>query len=337
MSTTSLPSVSDFVIVVSESKRIINSHARHFLVLSVLFLLPLSFSLAVFPTLLTTLSSNHPNRIETHFRSTSFPKSHDHHKISTKFLTLCLLFPVFTLVLCLSAVGSITYSVFHGFYGGPVKLIAAIKSLSSSFIPLLVTMIAAQLIVFVVVGLFGLFWYLGIKGIDLIGVQISYDSPYCVAFSLTVALVLGFVLMYLNVNWALVGVIVVLESKWAFKAMARSSSLIRGMRKVRLTLVMFFWVSAVLLLWMLMVSGKDSDVVDAEWKSWAFIVQIVGTSAILTLLLLHNTAANTVLYMYCKALHGELVGEIAEEFATAYASLSFDDDKTPPPVSVVAH
>lgn len=52
------------------------------------------------------------------------------------------------------------------------------------------------------------------------------------------------------------------------------------------------------------------------------------------LLLLHNAAANAVLYMYCKALHGELAFEIAEEFAREYVSLPFDDEKVPHGVTV---
>ena len=45
-------------------------------------------------------------------------------------------------------------------------------------------------------------------------------------------------------------------------------------------------------------------------------------------------ATNTVLYMYCKAIHGELAMEIAEEFAKEYVSLPFDDGKVPHLVSV---
>ena len=52
-------------------------------------------------------------------------------------------------------------------------------------------------------------------------------------------------------------------------------------------------------------------------------------------ILLYNTAVNTVLYLYCKAIHGELALEIAEEFARGYVSLPFDEGKVPHVVSVV--
>lgn len=71
-----------------------------------------------------------------------------------------------------------------------------------------------------------------------------------------------------------------------------------------------------------------------SWRDWAFMVQIVLTSAVMTVLMLYNAAANTVLYMYCKAVHGELAEEIVEEFAWQYVSLPFDDGKVPHVVSV---
>lgn len=71
------------------------------------------------------------------------------------------------------------------------------------------------------------------------------------------------------------------------------------------------------------------------WKDWAFVVQIVLTSTLLMLLMLYHAAADTVLYMYCKAVHGELAFEIAEEFAWQYVSLPFDEAKVPHVVSVV--
>lgn len=72
-----------------------------------------------------------------------------------------------------------------------------------------------------------------------------------------------------------------------------------------------------------------------SWRDWAFVLQIVLTSTVLTLLMLYHAAANTVLYMYCKAVHGELASEIADEFAWLYVSLPFDDGKVPHVVSVV--
>ncbi|KAG4207972.1 hypothetical protein ERO13_A03G102650v2 [Gossypium hirsutum] len=72
-----------------------------------------------------------------------------------------------------------------------------------------------------------------------------------------------------------------------------------------------------------------------KWKSWAFVIHIVSTSTLFMLIMLSYFAATTVFYMYSKAIHGELAGEIAEEFAREYVSLPFDDGKVPHVVSVV--
>lgn len=175
------------------------------------------------------------------------------------------------------------------------------------------------------------------SAVQLLGFEIVYSSPYFVAFSGVVFLVMVILLVYLQVNWTLACVVVVVESSWGLQALRRSASLIKGMRKLALSLLLFFGVFSGILVWAGAVSavGSDGDASDDGWKSWAFVVQIVVTSTFLMLILLHNAAANTVLYMYCKAMHGELAVEIAEEFSREYVSLPFDDGKVPHVVSVV--
>lgn len=112
--------------------------------------------------------------------------------------------------------------------------------------------------------------------------------------------------------------------------MFRSKGLVRGMRWVALSLIMYFGLLSSLVLWISMVSGDgNSGSMNDGWSTWAFIMGTVVTCAALTLFLLHSIAASTVLYMYCKALHGELAGEIANEFVAEYVSLPFDDKKVP--------
>lgn len=172
--------------------------------------------------------------------------------------------------------------------------------------------------------------YLGTKGFELIVGEFSYNSPHFIGASLIGAVLLGLVLVYVSVNWYLMNVIVVVESKWVFQPMIRSKDLVRGMRWVVLSLIMFFGFLASVLLWISMLSlDGDSGSMNDGWNTWAFIMRTVLTCAALTLILLHSIAASTVLYMYCKALHGELAGEIANEFAAEYVSLPFDDKKVP--------
>ncbi|KAA8532931.1 hypothetical protein F0562_032952 [Nyssa sinensis] len=248
----------NFCGVLSESKRIINAHSRHFLALSVLFVLPLSFSFIIYPTLQHTLFQSDAKNTKALLRYTDTYSS-DH---PLKTLALPLIYTLFVLFLSLCAVATITYSTYHGFYGS--------------------------------------------------------------------------VLVYLQVNWALACVIVVVESKWGFEPLRRSTYLVRGMRWVSLSLLLFFGSSIGFLVWSCTgLAGTNPVGFTDGWKSWAFIVQTVVSSSFVTLLMLHNAASNAVLYMYCKAMHGELAWEIAEEFAQEYVSLPFDDEKVPHVVSVV--
>jgi len=164
---------------------------------------------------------------------------------------------------------------------------------------------------------------------EVLGLEVEYSSPYFATFSGVVLLALFMVLVYLQVNLTLVSVIVVVESSWGFEPLKRSASLVKGMRGVSLSLLLFFGGLAGIVVWAGAVSAVGSDGAGDGWKSWAFVVQIVVTSTLLMLLLLYTAAANLVLYMYCKAIHGELAVDIAEEFHREYVSLPFDDGKVP--------
>jgi hypothetical protein len=142
---------------------------------------------------------------------------------------------------------------------------------------------------------------------------------------------LGLVLVYLQVNWALACVIVVVESKWGVEPLWRSSKLMKGMKLVSLSLLMYYSFLIGVSVWLNSTFVENIN----GWKSWVFVLQTVLGSATVTILLLYSVAANTVLYMYCKALNGELASDIAEEFAREYVSLPFDNEKLPHAVSVI--
>lgn len=311
--------------VLSESKRIINAHSRHFLALSVIFLLPLSFSLIIYRTLESTFLS--PNsRIPQQSLFISLPYTSPH--LTTARFLLPLLYALFVLLLSLLAVATITYSTFHGFYGRPVKLVSSFKSTLYSFLPLVSTFLVSQFIVALIMSLLGLFAALIYKSLQLCGLDMDLDSKYVMGFSIFIAIMVGLVLVWLQVNWSLGSVIVVVESKWGVEPLQRSYYLLSGMKGVALSMLLFYGLAIGFLVW-----GCSTSVANAGqasgWSRWAFVLQTVVSSAFVTLLMLHNVAANVVLYMYCKALHGELAFEIAEEFATEYVSLPFDCEKVP--------
>ncbi|KAF8399535.1 hypothetical protein HHK36_015402 [Tetracentron sinense] len=310
--------------VFSESKKIVNAHSRLFLALSVLFLLPLSFSLIAFPTLQHAVMESDTDQTEILLSYTN----HQRIGIRTIVLSLIYFLTIFTLSLC--ATGTITYSVFHGFFGRPVKLASAIKSLSNSLLRLFVTVFCAQIIVLAVSVLIRLLVYLVIEWIGFLGFQVS-----AVVYGIGLG-VWGLGLVYLQVNWALACVVVVVESSWGLEALRRSAYLVRGMRGVAVSLLLFFGSVTGIMLWSYSGSFMGLGGVGNGWKEdLIFVVGNVAASALVNLMLLHSVAANTVLYMYCKALHGELAGEIADEFAQEYVSLPFDEEKVPNLVSVV--
>ncbi|KAI3729223.1 hypothetical protein L6452_17876 [Arctium lappa] len=313
--------------VISEAKRIINAHSRHFLALSVVFLLPLAFSLIIFPTL--HLSLTQFDVVSTQFFILDPPDLPQ-----TLTIIIPLLYTLFLYIFFLGALATITYSTFHGFYGRPVRFFPAIKSLCFSFFPLVSTTIAAQLLLGLISLTFLLFFVVIIRTAENLGFGIDYDSNYFIVFCALVAVVLGLVLICFQVNWSLACVVVVAESKWGFEPLWRSSYLVKGMRSISLSLLLFFGVLIGFWVWMNSNNVLELDGVGG-WRSWPFVLQMVIGTSLLTLLLLHNTAANTVLYMYCKALHGELAIEIAEEFAREYVSLPFDDQKVPHVVTVM--
>ncbi|XP_051144613.1 uncharacterized protein LOC127260749 [Andrographis paniculata] len=320
--------------VLSETKRIISAHSRHFLALSVFFLLPLSFSLVVYPLLWRsppTLSHHHRSLFSYTSSDPDIPSLDEAH------LLLPSVYALFVLLFSLCGTASITYSTFHGFYGRPVKLIASIKSVLFSILPLIVTLVLVQIIVGLVAAAFGGFTALVYNGFVLLGFEIDYRNAYFAGLLVViVALLLG-VLIFLKVEWYLSSVVVVVESRWGLSPLKRSSYLVKGMRKVVVLMILLFGalIGFLAMLCASLVPNVDGNGIREGWISWAFIFQTVLCTAALTIVMLYNVAANAVLFMYCKALRGELAFEIAEEFAREYVSLPFDDGKAPHVVYVV--
>ncbi|KAM7251446.1 hypothetical protein ACFE04_023329 [Oxalis oulophora] len=335
MSTSPQPPSLNFITALSQSKRILHAHSRHFLALSVFFLLPLSFSIVVLPTVVHNLNphDHHYN----HNKYASFLSNDIIHQNPPPIFSISLLLVVIFYSLIIStfaifAIGSITYSVYHGFYGRPVKLISAIKSSIASFMPLFITSLTCHVILY----LFAFLMFAILKLLQL-GFHITYYSPYFIILCcMPVLVVFVIVAVYLLVIWCLVSVIVVVESGWGWKPLMRSYDLIKGMKTVALSALLFFGFIGLVAGWSSMIwDSKLGGVGNSHrWKNWGFVLQIVVTSTLFVLLILYSLAVNTVLYMYCKALHGELAMEIAEEFATEYVSLPLDDGKVPHVVSV---
>lgn len=156
-----------------------------------------------------------------------------------------------------------------------------------------------------------------------LGLVIDYNSVSFMWFSAIMGLVLITIVLYFHVNWSLAYVVVVVESKWGFSALMRSSYLVKGMRSVSLFVMLYFGVFGGLIVW-------------TGYLNLGRVAIMMLGSFFLMMFLLRVTAANTVLYNYCKALHGELAIEVADGFDYEYMSLSSDGEKVPHVVAVVA-
>ncbi|RDX84701.1 hypothetical protein CR513_34213, partial [Mucuna pruriens] len=299
---------------ICESRNIIFKKAKyHFLTLSLFFVLPFSSSFFLSPT------RSHPHLFNPYIPNTPHPPSTTNHQPHFLFF---ILHSLFALLLSLAGVITITYSVFHFFYAQHITLLTTIKSISTSFLPLLATTILSQFIIFSISIFYGLLLLLLIHGADLVHLTIPYSSlsPYVIGFF--VALPLLLLLTYLIVNWTLVPVIVVVESCWGFEPLRRSARLIRGMKGIALSsffLYGFFMVTVVLNCIALTAGSNETT------RSWVLVVTnwvvIVTQSYFLAVFMLSNIGVNTVLYIHCKANHGEN----AEEFKKDCVSL--DDAK----------
>ncbi|KAJ0677672.1 hypothetical protein HanRHA438_Chr12g0543601 [Helianthus annuus] len=297
----------NFTGVLSESKRIILSRYTHFLTFSLLFL-PLSFSLIITPTL------NH------HLSDQPFTIHHSDHQ---KHLTSYILYTLIIHILTLCAICTITYTTHHAFFNHPVNFSDTLKSLTFSFFPLAFTAIIAYVLIFLISITFFMLIATVLTLLHNVGFVIDYNSVHFMWFSAIMGAVLIAIVIYFHVEWSLAFVVVVVESKWGFVALMRSSYLVKGMRSVSLLVMLYFGVFGAFIVGMCSVNMRFGG------------FMMLG-SFFLMMFLLRITAANTVLYNYCKALHGELAIEVAEGFDYEYLSLNSDDEKVPHVVSVVA-
>ncbi|KAG6493419.1 uncharacterized protein LOC122002049 [Zingiber officinale] len=297
--------------VISESHRIVAAHSRHFLALSVLFLLPFSSILVAAPSFFFTSAPS----------TSSLFFSHRHRLPS---LAPPVLFS-FAALFLLSASAAISGSAHHGFYGRPVKILPALRSLPARLAHLTATLAAALLPLATLFLLLASLLLLSLKALTFL-----HLPPRLSPFLYSIFAAFAFLaLLHLHLTYFLAGVIAILESSWGFAPLRRSAYLIKGMRPASLCLNLFFAVAIGLTLWGCAVGNPGS------MAAAAAIARTVFATGITAALLLYWMVAAVVAYMYCKALHGELAGEIAEEFAWEYVSLPFHDRSVPHAVSVI--
>ncbi|KAJ9554436.1 hypothetical protein OSB04_018481 [Centaurea solstitialis] len=296
--------------ILSESNRVLKVNYGHFYTLS-LFFLPISFSIFTNPNL----------RLSGELLSGElFTGDHLH-----SFLHKPPLFHLLTLyILSLSAIATVTFTAFHGFSGKPIKLTTAIKSLKSSFFPLVSTSILIHiLLIFISITFLVL-----IKSIVVLLQNLGLG--FVMEYENSIYLATGFALIVINIcfylNWSLAFAIAVTESKWGFEALVRSSRLVKGMRSVSLYLLLYF-VSYGGLVVFVCTDASGS-------RRSPFVFPVIFGSLFLMMMLLVSVVANTVLYVRCRGLRGELGIEVGEK--RVCFKLDSDDEKVSHVVTVGA-
>ncbi|KAK7400878.1 hypothetical protein VNO78_12187 [Psophocarpus tetragonolobus] len=300
----------NFSNLLSEYRKIIKPNSLHFHTLSLIFLFPITLSLLLSLTL-SHLFNNF--NFFTHQQPSTI--TNPNLSFTPHSLFFNLFHSLLALVFSTCGVISITYSTFHFFYNQQVKLSSTINSITTSFLPLFATTIVSQLIFFLI-SLFHLLLFL------LLHVTIPHSSPYTIAFF--VALPLLLVLTHLQVNWTLVPVIVVVESCWGLEPLRRSARLIKGMKGLSLSSFLFYGVFSWIMVWNVLLTssiGTTNDIVALALFKRSFIV---FQSYLLALFMLSNIGFNTILYIYCKANHGEIVEKFEKDGVSV---LPFNEEK----------
>lgn len=286
--------------LLSQTSRIITAQPRHFFALAALFLLPVSILNIIYLSLLQP-TSIYPN-YGLSLTSASTPNPQNLGNSQFPFQILYLLS-----VLCfgLSAGASITYTTFLGFHGKPASFISSLKSILVSFFPLLSTQLVSQIIIALIAVCFGIFMVLAYSGLLLFGVELDYGSACFVSFVVVIVALLVAALIYLQVQWLLITAVVVVESKWGFAPLKRSWYLVKGKRGLAFSVILFFLVLGVpLSMWSssLVINGRRNG---KGWSAWEFVLQMIVCVGLSTAVSLYSMAANTVLFIYCKASKGK--------------------------------
>ncbi|KAL1551085.1 hypothetical protein AAHA92_18971 [Salvia divinorum] len=293
MSTQSRPSLWR---VLSDTSRIISSNSLHFAALSLLFIFPITLFNLIHALILPPSPFN--------FQIPSF---------GTSLILPKLLYGLALLIFNIFSVSSVTHSIFHAFHRNPIKISSSLKSILPSFLPLLATKLAYFIVAFFDISLgFGICMCFVWFGRMALGLEIGTTSR-----SFTVVVFAMTILFFgLLVECCLMDAVVVVESKYGFAPLQRSSTLVKGMRHVAFLMIALPVILQGIISWrFLVLGGGDGGV----------FLQLAVCAVLSTALTLFGVAATTVLFIHCKALNGESEElEFQDKLGAVYVQLTRD-------------
>ncbi|PIN02301.1 hypothetical protein CDL12_25187 [Handroanthus impetiginosus] len=316
-------------VILSQTSHVIRAHTLHFLALSALFIFPISIWSIIYPFLLqpNSVNSDYDRYL---FIFTADPQTYPAGKSQ---LLFSILNALLLLIFSFCATTSITFTTFQVFHGRPVSFISSLKSILVSFFPLLATRLLIQIILGLVIFAFVILMLLSYNALVLLGFVVDYDSEYLLVFVILLSALLLVPLVYLQVEWCLSTAVVVVESEWGLVPLKRSSYLVKGLRRIALSLMIFvgtlvglswFWYSNLL-----------DGIRRGQISWWFFLLQMAVYAGFLTILSLYSFVANTILFVYCKDFHGELAFEVDEKLGLEYVRLPSDDGVDSSVVNIV--
>ncbi|KAG6426239.1 hypothetical protein SASPL_110459 [Salvia splendens] len=306
--------------VLSDTSRIISSNSLHFAALSLLFIFPISL-FNIIHTLIQPPSpfNSHYRRLLSTVDSTSQGQIPSFDKSQLIYFLLILIFHLFS-------VSSVTHSIFHAFHKNPIKISSSLKSILSSFLPLLATKLA-YFVIFVAISFgFGIFIGVVLLGMTVIGMETDPTAKSFMAVVFMMMILLVAVLVYIGVKWCLVDAIVVVESKYGFAPFDRSSSLVKGMGSLAFQIIALLailqWIMSG---WFSVLAGGVAARTSDGVCSGGVAVQMVVYAILSTAVALFGPAATAVLFIHCKALNGELEELKFDKLGEVYVQLTQDD------------
>lgn len=275
--------------IIESTKNIYKSHPRHFQAISILFLLPITFSLIVFPSFCYLL-------------------------LRLRLLVVLILYALFLALFFICGVGTTVYSAVQVFDDRSIDVVSSIKSIRNSFFPLLYTFIVSKTIFMAVSLIFILILVFVVR-------ILKFDSNHLFFLVVSSLIVLVPILIWLQVNWCLSYVITVVESKKGYETLRRSANLVKGKRWVAFRILMYYVPAiVVMVVWCGVFLAKDE-----QWRSFGGILLAVLGSVFGYILMNQYIVANVVLYMHCKELNDEKSS--SGTAAGEYVSLPFEEEE----------
>ncbi|XP_055806178.1 uncharacterized protein LOC129874830 [Solanum dulcamara] len=283
--------------ILKSSALINKDNSGHFRVLSILFILPFLSTLIVYPSF--HLDLFHPDYDFTILTQIS---------LSIFEIIALIMCTLFLVLFFLCAIATITYSAVQASYGRPINLFSSIKSIRNSFIPLLSTFIVSHTILISITLIFAIVLFLLSQILQtFVLIELKYDLNHLLFLVIFALIVLVPILLWLQVNWSLAYVVAVVESKQGYETLRRSAYLVKGMRSIALSMILFYGlavggmvVGGCMFLITITTSRSKGD-----QRSILVIFQILQSSIMGYVMMNQFIVGNAMLYMYCKDLNDE--------------------------------